>query len=498
VSAEGAPRRLKRRRLALGLSVAALALAGFGRPVAHVGSAWLLDRDAVEPLGPREVDDASRMNRTTVADVVAISSDVERQVVLQVQRARREGLGLAVAGARHSQGGQTIPRGGIVLDLGGARAMELDPQRDVLRVQAGARWRDVIPFLNERGRAVAVMQSDADFSVGGSLSVDCHGWTPDAPPIASTVVALRVVTADGAVVRCSRTEEPDLFRHVLGGYGLFGVILEAELRVVPNERYSLERVVLPTSEWRAAYEARVRGAADVGLAYSRLCVAPDRFLQDMILSVFHRVPGTSGQLLPLPEPYAGGVRRALFRGSAGSDYGKGLRWTAEERLEERVGPAAPTRNELMFQTASLYLDRSAETTDILHEYFVPFARFEAFVERLRRLIPGRADLLNVTVRTVAKDEDAALRYADGDLVALVLFFSQRRTVEADAAMATLTRELIDAALAEGGRYYLPYRLHATPEQLRAAYPGAAEFFAEKRRRDPAEVFRNAFYDAYGR
>ncbi len=47
-------------------------------------------------------------------------------------------------------------------------------------------------------------------------------------------------------------------------------------------------------------------------------------------------------------------------------------------------------------------------------------------------------------------------------------------------MEALTRELIDAALACGGRYYLPYRLHATPEQFRAAYPQAERFFKLKR------------------
>ena len=64
-------------------------------------------------------------------------------------------------------------------------------------------------------------------------------------------------------------------------------------------------------------------------------------------------------------------------------------------------------------------------------------------------------------------------------------------------MQAMTRELIDTALANGGRYYLPYRLHATPEQFRTAYPQAAEFFRLKRHYDPDELFQNQFYKRYG-
>ena len=63
-------------------------------------------------------------------------------------------------------------------------------------------------------------------------------------------------------------------------------------------------------------------------------------------------------------------------------------------------------------------------------------------------------------------------------------------------MEAMTRELIDAALRLGGRYYLPYRLHATREQLEAAYPQASRFFELKRRYDPRETFQSSFYLKY--
>ncbi len=63
-------------------------------------------------------------------------------------------------------------------------------------------------------------------------------------------------------------------------------------------------------------------------------------------------------------------------------------------------------------------------------------------------------------------------------------------------MKRCTQKLIDAAVALKGTYYLPYRLHASKEQLNKAYPMAEEFFRLKRKYDPQEIFQNEFYKTY--
>ncbi|MBW3599081.1 MAG: hypothetical protein KY475_17650 [Planctomycetes bacterium] len=106
--------------------------------------------------------------------------------------------------------------------------------------------------------------------------------------------------------------------------------------------------------------------------------------------------------------------------------------------------------------------------------------------------------LNVTVRAVNEDADTFLRYADQPMIAFVMLFVQARSERGEARMQALTRDLIDAAIEHGGRYYLPYRLHATREQFFRAYPQAGEFFDRKREYDPSELFQNEFYIKYGR
>jgi FAD/FMN-containing dehydrogenase len=143
--------------------------------------------------------------------------------------------------------------------------------------------------------------------------------------------------------------------------------------------------------------------------------------------------------------------------------------------------------------------QKAAAIDILHEYFIPTAQFAAFLERAREIIPRHdADLLNVTIRNVREDRDTFLRYADQDMFAFVMLFNQLRTAEGDKRMELLTSELIEAAIGCGGRYYLPYRLHATKDQFARAYPRAKEFFGRKRQVDPTGLFENQFSLKYGR
>ena len=81
-------------------------------------------------------------------------------------------------------------------------------------------------------------------------------------------------------------------------------------------------------------------------------------------------------------------------------------------------------------------------------------------------------------------------------IAAVMSFTQEVTPEADRAMAAMTERLIEAVLALGGSFYLPYRLHARPEQVRAAYPELEVFIAKKYYYDPQLRFRNLMWDKY--
>ncbi len=498
----------QRRRLRNGLRpilwvLVALSLALSAHPVVRIARTAVRE-NALAPLVPAwvagGVEDASRLDSTPVLRIVRLPGE-EAAAVEMLRRvlvdARARHVPVSIAGARHSMGGQTVTSGGIVVDMLPLQGMELDESRRVLHVQAGARWEEVIPFLGAHGLSVSVMQSDSPFTVGGSLSVNCHGWQNDRPPIASTVESFRLMLADGRIVRCSRTENAELFAAALGGYGLFGIILDADLSVVPDARYRIEHTRVGSAEYVEALDARVR-SAPVGLAYGRLNVTRERFLERAVLTTYVRTSDApAGERIADLAAWAASLERWIFRGSQGSEYGKELRWGLEANIAPWFFARTTHRNQVMQSRVQVYENRDPARTDVLHEYFVPRGRLEEFLRRARAILAaGRADLLNVTMRDVRRDGDTLLRYADTDVMALVFFFSQSRTPEADAAMRALTGELIEASLAVGGRYYLPYRLHASREQFARAYPMQAAFFGLKRTVDPDAVFQNQFYRTY--
>ncbi len=476
----------------------AVVLALLARPVIHVIRTALEDDSRLVRPPEGYVEDASRLNQTQVAEVWRTPIDVEgaeQQLAALLERARRERLKVSIAGARHSMGGHTIYPGGLAIDMLPLNHMRLDEERNILHVGAGALWQDIIPYLDAHLRSVAVMQSNNSFSVGGSISVNCHGWQFARPPIASTVESFRLMKADGAIVRCSRDENQELFSLVLGGYGLFGIILDVELRVVLNERYRLEQYLVPVQESLATFDQRIKDEPGTRMVYARMSITSDHMFEEVIINAFIR---DNGEIPPLSDPAHASLRRAIFRGSVGSEYGKELRWGAETKLQPLLAGKAFSRNQLLNEGVEVFQNRSAESTDILHEYFVPRDRAVVFVDRMRRIIrQHRGDLLNVTVRGVDEDTDTFLRYADRQMLAFVMLFNQPRTRRGESSMQQMTRHLIDAAILSSGRYYLPYRLHATTEQFRRCYPQADEFFELKRKYDPDELFQNEFYRKYG-
>lgn len=480
-------------------------LAGFGitlgvgiRPAHHLWQAHALDVPRSGTTQPGIANDISGLNPTamqTVA-VAADSAAALRQLRQLLDTARARHLPVAIAGAQHSMGGHTVAAGGIRLDMRPFRYLYFDTTSNLLTVGSGACWADVIPYLNHYGRAVATMQSDNAFSVGGSLSVNCHGWQPNQPPIAATVESVRVLLADGRLLTCSRHQNQALFGLVLGGYGLFGIILDAQLRTVPNELYTYQRVASPAADYLTNYHRCVDANPRVHLAYGRLNVTKEHFLEEATLNYFVTERAAPPRY-DLTEPGLTDLKRAVFVGSKRDAYGKQLRWDLERAFTRHEVGHGFSRNQIMNESPALYLNRSASQTDILHEYFIPARHYNAFRLALQQHIPRhQADLLNVTLRNVYADHITFLPYAREEVFGFVLFFNQALTPTAEADMAALTQELITEAELLGGTYYLPYRLHATPAQLQQVYPQFPEFLRLKQKYDPQELFQNRFYQQY--
>ena len=114
--------------------------------------------------------------------------------------------------------------------------------------------------------------------------------------------------ADGSIVTCSRDENTELFSLVLGGYGLFGIILDVQLGVVPNERLQLEQFVVPIDNALEMFEQSIGEHPDASMVYARLNIIPDELFSEAIVSIFR---AQEGEIPPLTDPDMIALRRVL-------------------------------------------------------------------------------------------------------------------------------------------------------------------------------------------
>ena len=453
------------------------------------------------------VNDASCLDRTPVAGVVRPATDAD--VATALAWARAHGLTVSAAGVKHSMGGQAFRAGGVVLDMRSMNAVRLDRAARTVEVGGGATWHQIQLAIHP-DFAVKAMQSTDIFSVGGSISVNAHGMDHQAGAVMGSLREVRLMMADGRVVTASRTENTDLFRHVVGGYGLFGVILSATLDVVPNDVYRSSRELIDYRAFPATF-ARIAADPTVGLAYVHLSTAPKSLLREALVYEYRKFPEDQALArAPLGEVGSTKLRRLTVNLAKKNDLFKGWKWWSEKNLEHRFESCTVTRataqgsgeaclvarNDPMHDSVAYLFNDLPGETDILHEYFVPRDHIVPFIDGMRAIFEREdANLVNASIRVVGT-EDNALTYAPAPAFSVVLYLNQPTTAEGTERMRRLTSDLIDLTAREGGRFFLPYQLHYTPAQLERSYPEIGAFFAAKREWDPEGVFSNTWYARY--
>lgn len=184
------------------------------------------------------------------------------------------GLPLAVRSGGHSVAGHSTSDGGIVLDLSGMRALDIDAGRRTAWAQPGLTAGDYTAAAGAYGLATgfgdygAVGLGGITLGGGVGLLVRKHGLTID------DLLAAEVVTADGRLLRTAATH-PDLFWAIRGGGGNFGVAIRFQFRLHEIERVLGGMLMLPlTPEVIRSFVREAEGAPDELSAIATVMKAP--------------------------------------------------------------------------------------------------------------------------------------------------------------------------------------------------------------------------------
>jgi xylitol oxidase len=398
----------------------------------------------------------------------------EPESLEQLQEIVRSSNSLRVLGSRHSFNTITDSAGDLVSLVRMPRVFELDETARTVTVDGGVRYGDLCAPLNAAGYALHNLASLPHISVAGACATATHGSGNLSGNLATAVVALDVVTADGELVSLSRERDPDVFPGAVVALGGLGAVTALTLQLQPAfqmrqdlyEHISLDEVARHFDEIYALADSVSLFSEWVGPGFEQLwlkrrVVAGDPF-----------------------QPPA-----EVFGATRATETIHPIRRMPSDACTPQLGVPGPWYERM----PHFLIDRMPSSgSELQTEYLLPR---EHAVEALLAIAGLRTvfqPVLQVAeVRTVAAD-DLWLSTAYGR-PSVALHFTWLR----DPAAVERITPLIEAALAPfDPRPHWGKVFTMAPAAVRAAYPRLAGFVDLLQRHDPNGTFRNRFLDEY--
>lgn len=439
---------------------------------------------------------AVEVNDVTGMTPVQIKKVVQPESTEQVAELVKNTSGpISIAGGKYSMGGQTAFTDAVQIDTSKLNhVIAFDPEHHLLTIEAGASWQQVQQLIDPYGLAVKIMQSFANFSIGGSLGVNVHGRYIGEGPIILSVEKIKLVLADGSIVMASPHENQEIFYAAIGGYGGIGVITEVTLRLSDNVKVKRVNQLMPIAEYHRYFVEHIR--SDKAAIFHNGIIYPPEFEQVRAVTfVETQEPLTiEDRLRPLHKKYP--IKKQQLKIVSSSDSGKKLR-QLHDSVEFHHQPVMWRNYEASHRVAELEPIQNKKKSYALQEYFIPIEQFDAFYPQMVDILKKHhVNVINISIRHANADSGSLLAWAKTEVYAFVIYYQQNKDQQSQQQVGIWTRELIDAALANNGSYFLPYQLHATEEQFKQAYPRAEEFFQLKSKLDPTNKFRNLLLERY--
>ncbi|WP_407571799.1 FAD-binding protein [Deinococcus altitudinis] len=352
------------------------------------------------------------------------------------------------------------------------RILALDPQARTVTVEGGVQYGELGPFLHAQGFALGNLASLPHLSVAGACSTGTHGSGLRHQGLASAVVSLELLTADGEQVTCSREQSGERFDGMVVALGALGAVTQLTLSVEPTYQVRQDVYEALSLDQVAARFGEVMAAGDSVSLFTDWQHA--RF---DTLWLKRRV--VAGDLQPAPAQLFGGVL-------AERDHHPVWDASAENCTVQRGVPGAWHERWPHFRAGRT----PSSGQELQSEYLLPVEDAPAAIRAMFSIGARIAPLLYVSeVRAVAADS-LWLSPAYGHGSAAIHF-----TWRPDEPAVRSVLHEVEAVLAPfGARPHWGKVFETTPEQLERLVPRLADFRQLARSLDPAGKFRNSFLD----
>jgi FAD/FMN-containing dehydrogenase len=452
-----------------------------------------------------ELNDIHSQLNATMHSAVITPKSVE-EIQNAIRDAKAKGQFISISGGKHSMGGQQFGMGTIHLSMSSFnQVIGLDSEKGIIEVQSGIQWPELVDWLskNQDGSGtkwgIRQKQTGADrLSIGGALSSNIHGRGLTMRPMIDDVESFTLIDANGDLKTCNRVENRELFRLVIGGYGLFGVIGTVQVRLTPVK--ILERVVqlVEVQDFIPLVTKRIQEGFLYGDFQFAIDPTSEDFMKRGIYSLYKPVTRTVETDGELKEMKGDDWYRLL-----------GLAHKDKSRAFEVYSQFYLTTNGQLYRSDThqmgVYVDGyhsdfdkdGIKASEMISEIYVPREKLKTLFDELRDdFRKNDTNVVYGTVRLIEQDTESFLAWAKQSYAATVFNFHVEHTPEGIEQAKGQFQHIIDRALQHGGSYFLTYHRWARKDQVLAAYPQMPEFLRLKRRYDPEERFQSDWYRHY--
>jgi alditol oxidase len=381
---------------------------------------------------------------------------------------------LRALGSRHSFNDLADTTGDLISLARMRRVFELDPEARRVTIDGAVRYGELAGPLDAAGFALRNLASLPHISVAGACATSTHGSGDRNGSLATAVLAIEVVTADGEIRAFSRASAPNEFDGAVVSLGGLGVVTKLTLQL------------------EATFEVRQHVYDDVPLAH-----LVEHF--DEITSSAHSVSlftmwrgqtidqvwlkrrVTDGEAFEAPGDF--------FGGTLATEPRHPIPGMSPAACTEQLGAPGPWHERL----PHFRMDHTPSSGDELQsEYQVPRSQAVDALLAVDALRDQISPLLQASeVRTIAGDELWMSPSFGRDSVAI--HFTWQPDWE---GVRRLLPRIEDALSPFEPRPHWGKLFTIQPDQLRSRYPRLPEFDALLRRHDPRGKFRNEFLDRY--
>ena len=365
--------------------------------------------------------------------------------------------------------------------------VEFDHERGTVTCSGGITYGALCTRMHEEGVALHNTASLPHITVAGACATATHGSGDGNGNLATAVVGLEMVTADGELKRVTLSEDGETFEGSVVGLGGLGVVTRMTLAMQPA--YAMQQYVyedLPSTALYDNFDAIMSGAYSVSLF-------PD-WQEDKVNQVWFKHltgpwKGTENGKATGPEQVDLGLPSELYGSKAASTDLHPVPDFSTEGLTVQMGVPGAWHDRLHhFQIDST----PASGDELQTEYFVPRAHAVSALQAVEGLRDSFRSMLWISeVRSVAADR-LWLSQSFGTPT-IGIHFSWRKNWPAVREVMPVVEE----ALA-------PYEVRPhwgklfsiSPEKVQSAYPKMEAFKALLISTDPDGKFRNGYLDRF--